>query len=456
MIRKAIQPAIRPAFRSPFAAPYSGLQILSVPAGFGWTPPVTVFRASDGTYSTDYDPTPFLREGDPGVTTYYVDGQTGNDANPGTSAAPKRSLVPISAGRQSKLLIKARGTFYAGTTGDIQMGHDELCVEAWDGAACTITTLGDPVFPTTLTWTDEGSGVWSAPPSFAGFNGISVYSGTDIDALTKYPLAASLAACQATPGTHFRETSPSIKHYVHTLDGTSPATGHFIFGAVSRAQDWNVASFAYPQRAAFHGVTFLGGLAAFEVFGTSVHSKRLDLVDCRFAHGSTSGAMQARGTVEVILQECIAGPSDFDGFSYHTPTGGSTGDVPDVVEIGCTGRDCGVSTGANQGSTTHFGGRILRVNGTYQNNQHDQVADVGANTRAWNLGCTFGPRRTGDTTNSGITSGNDASDCQTWLDGCTFNDVAYDVTVASGATLRYRNMTAPSENPSGSGTVETY
>jgi len=253
---------------------------LPIPAGFDWTPPVSVFRSSDGVYSTDYDPTPFLVEGDPGVTTFYVDGDTGSDANPGTAVSPKKSLVPISGGRVNKLLIKARGTFYGGYTSPVQVGHDELCVEAWDGAYCAITTLPSPTAP--FVWTDEGGGVWSAPPMFSGFNGINPYAGTDIETLQKYPLAASLAACQATPGTHFRETVPSIKHYVHTLDGTRPGDRYTRFlGNVIAAQSFSTAAFAFNQRLAFHGITFMGGPTAFNVLGTTALQKRVDFRELR-------------------------------------------------------------------------------------------------------------------------------------------------------------------------------
>jgi len=428
---------------------------LPIPAGFDWTPPVSVFRSSDGVYSTDYDPTPFLVEGDPGVTTFYVDGDTGSDANPGTAVSPKKSLVPISGGRVNKLLIKARGTFYGGYTSPVQVGHDELCVEAWDGAYCAITTLPSPTAP--FVWTDEGGGVWSAPPMFSGFNGINPYAGTDIETLQKYPLAASLAACQATPGTHFRETVPSIKHYVHTLDGTSPATGHTIFGNVIAAQSFSTAAFAFNQRLAFHGITFMGGPTAFNVLGTTALQKRVDFVNCAFKHAGSFGALQATGNALVISYESSAGPSVFDGFSYTTASGAAGTEVPSAVEINCTGYNNGfVNTGANQGSTTHFGGKLLRVNGTYQGNGDDQIADVGTDTHSWNLGCTFGPRGepSGD---AGARAGNGVGNTTLWLDGCTFDTVSFDVAAdPAGSTVYYKNMAAPGLKTGSTGTVTTY
>lgn len=71
----------------------------------------------------------------------------------------------------------------------------------------------------------------------------------------------------------------------------------------------------------------------------------------------------------------------FDGFSYSTASGTAGGNVCNAVEIDCIANNSGwVSTGAHQGSTTHFGGKVVRVNGTYAHNADDQVADVGAGT----------------------------------------------------------------------------
>lgn len=449
------RPIATPLSRSITAAGVGGNTPLPIPTGFDWTPPVSVFRSPDGVYSTDYDPAPFLVEGEPDVTTFYVDGDTGSDANPGTAALPKKSLSAVSGGRRAKLLIKARGTFYNGYTSPIQVGHDNLCVEAWDGAYCAITTLPSPTAP--FVWTDEGSGVWSAPPMFSGFNGINPYAGTDIETLQKYPLADSLAACQATPGTHFRKTSPSIKHYIHTLDGTSPATGHTIFGNVNAAQSFSTASFAFNQRIAFHGITFIGGPSAFNVLGTSAFQKRVDLVNCAFKHAGSFGALHATGNALVISYGSSAGPSVFDGFSYTTASGSAGTEVPSAVEINCTGYNNGfVNTGANQGSTTHFGGKLLRVNGTYQGNGDDQIADVGTDTHSWNLGCTFGPRGepSGD---AGARAGNGVGNTSIWLDGCTFDSVTHEVAAdPAGSRVYYKNMAEPVINPASTGAVEAY
>ena len=430
----------------------SGDGSLAPPSGFDWTPPIKIYENA-GVYTTDYDPTPFLVEGEPGVTTYYVDGDTGSDANPGTAISPKKTLTTITGGRVNKLLIFARGTFYRNNGGYIQSGHDNFCMVAWGGASCVVTTEADSVYP--FVWTDEGGGVWSAPaPPGSILNGIDVYLGTNVETLTKYPYASSLANCQATASTFFRTTSP-IKHWVHTSDGTSPATGHTIYGTNSTAHSINVASFAFDQRHAFHGISFRGGNTAFEVLGDSIYSKVIERVNCDFKHASNFGASKCSGTSTVISYGCTAGPSVFDGFSYSTASGSVGGNVAYGFEIGCTGRNNGFTSAANQGSTTHFTGKLVRVNCTYNNNANDQVADVGANTRSWNLGCTLGVKGIGSGF-SGAQAGNDSTDIRMWFDGCVFTGLDYGWSAASGATIYYKNMTAPTTNPTSTGTITTY
>ena len=424
---------------------------LAIPVGFGWTPPIKIYENA-GVYTTDYDPTPFLVEGAPDVTTYYVDAQNGNDANAGTAISPKKTLTTITGGRITNLLIFARGTFYKNNGGYIQSGQDNFCMVAWGGAPCIITTEADADFP--FVWTDEGGGVWSSPaPPGSTLNGINVYLGTDVETLTKYTYATGLTNCQATPSTFFRTTSP-IKHWVHTSDGTSPDTGHTIYGTNSAAFSTNVASFAYDQRRAFHGISFRGGNAAFDVSGDSSYSKVIERVNCDFKHASNFAASKASGTSTVISYGCTAGPSVFDGFSYSTATGGVGGNVANGIEINCTGRNNGVLSAANQGSTTHFTGKLIRVNGTYADNANDQIADVGGDTRSWNLGCTLGPKGIG--AGSGAQAGNDATDTRMWFDGCVFTGLDYGWGAASGGTIYYKNMAPQPINPSNTGTITTY
>lgn len=454
MFRPIQQPVFKPIVQAINAVLSGGLLPFQQlpPSGFGWSPPVKIFNNA-GTYYTDYDPTPFLVEGAPGVTTYYVDGDTGNDGNPGTSVSPKKSITALTGGRVNKLLIKARGTFYRNTIGYIQTAHDNLCIEAWGGAACIFTTEADPT--SSWSWVDQGGGQWAAT-LLGGINAnATVYAGTAVDSLTRLTIASSIANCLATAGSYYVDFGGN-KLYVRTTAGTSPATGHTVYGTNGSCNSVNFASFAYDQKIQFVGLSFRGGDAAYALLGDSAYVKRLECVNCDFKRATNFGAFHSSGNSTVILYGCTAGPSVFDGFSYSTASGSVGGNVPYAMEINCIGRNNGlISTGANQGSTTHFTGKLVRVNGQYYNNADDQIADVGANTRSWNLGCTLGPKGAGSS-KSGAQAGNDGTDIRMWFDGCTFTGLDYGWGAASGATIYYKNLTAPSTNPASTGTITTY
>lgn len=458
LIQPVLRPVLQPVLRSIFDPGIGGggtpiWTPVSPPAGFGWTPPVNVLRSSGGEYTTDYDPTPFLVEGEPGVTTFYIDAQAGNDANPGTAGSPKKSFYPVTGGRYNKLLLKVRGKFYRSTASYIQYGHDNLCVEAWDGADAILTTETDPdVAP--FVWTSEGSGAWSAPWPAGGANTPNnVYAGTVADALVRLAPVGSTAECLATPSSFCPDWAGG-KQWVHTADGASPATGHTLYGT-NNAAGLFVAEAAYPQRVMYVGIQFRGGNAAFSVYWDSAFAKTVEFVGCTFMHANNFGALHCSGTSEIISYGCTAGPTVFDGFSYSTYSGGPGGNVCNAVEIDCIANNSGwVSTGANQGSTTHFGGKVVRVNGTYAHNADDQVADVGAGSRSWNLGLSVGPKRTAG--RSGFQCGNNGNDVIMWLDGCAFTDVTYEVNAEDGASaIYYRNMATPTVG-AGTGTVTTY
>ncbi len=203
-------------------------------------------------------------------------------------------------------------------------------------------------------------------------------------------------------------------------------------------------------------MSFRGGSSAATTANTSAYAKRVDFVDCQFVHANNFAAVHLTGSVTCVLYGCTAGPSRFDGFSATTATGGAGGDVPKVVEIDCIGRNNGVTSAANQGSTSHFGGKHVRVNCQYYGNANDQVADVGAGTCSWNVGVAVGPDGIGSGF-SGFQCGNDGTDPKMWLDGCTFTSVDYDVCAQNAtATILYRNMAAPSVKPASTGTIGTY
>lgn len=87
----------------------TGSRLVSVPAGFGWTPPFSIFQLAPNIFSTN------IVERSLRVSTVrniYVDIATGNDINPGTDPnAPKKSIwSAINLGGNDTIYVK-EGTY---------------------------------------------------------------------------------------------------------------------------------------------------------------------------------------------------------------------------------------------------------------------------------------------------------------------------------------------------------
>lgn len=115
----------------------------------------------------------------------------------------------------------------------------------------------------------------------------------------------------------------------------------------------------------------------------------------------------------IILQECEGSFNSYDGLNYHA---GSDGSIPLVIEIDCKGIENGSDKGqdgarSNNGSTTHDGITVIRINGVYARNDGGNVADVNEGTQSWNLGTVAYESYQGKDFQT--SSGSDM-----WLDNC--------------------------------------
>lgn len=119
------------------------------------------------------------------------------------------------------------------------------------------------------------------------------------------------------------------------------------------------------------------------------------------------------GGNHIILQECEGSFNSYDGLNYHA---GSDGSIPLVIEIDCKGIENGSDKGqdgvkSNNGSTTHDGISVIRINGVYARNDGGNVADVNEGTQSWNLGTVAYESYQGKDFQT--SSGSDM-----WLDNC--------------------------------------
>ena len=117
-------------------------------------------------------------------------------------------------------------------------------------------------------------------------------------------------------------------------------------------------------------------------------------VNCTFKYSSSvsgiaggSGGFRTEGS-ESYLFNCTTAKNKVDGFNYHS----YSTNTPRAFEVDCIGRDNGhpsVADNANQGTTIHQGGSIIRINGNYYENKGPSMADVGIGCSSFNVGSYF-------------------------------------------------------------------
>jgi hypothetical protein len=218
-----------------------------------------------------------------------------------------------------------------------------------------------------------------------------------------FSLVASIAACDATEDTYFIDGTTV---YCHELGGESP-----LVALIENTKHALTANLAVDQSVYFENVDIIGGLSA-------IGSGNIYARDCIFEYGLYDSAVSV--TCEnSIFQDCRASRSPKDGFYY--------GNGVQAIELRCAGMLNGDGTSdTSNGSTTHSGAAIIRINGEYSYNHGPNVADVQDGTESWNLGCyAHHSTATSGTQNVDFQSSGEAGSAQSFLDTCVGNNSTY-------------------------------
>ena len=180
------------------------------------------------------------------------------------------------------------------------------------------------------------------------------------------------------------------KLYVHGFTGDVPTNKTII----AIRDDEPIIAFAGASVGAncklyLENITMIGGSNNINAADASSYTdQKIFAIDCRFLYALTSNALYLRG-VKGYFQRCEAAFAYLDGFNYHKNS--STNTLPYGLEIDCIGHDNGhrdsSSSPTDNGSTIHDGGKIVRINGIYYNNNGGNVADASSATVSYNYGC---------------------------------------------------------------------
>lgn len=401
--------------------PYS-LRVIPKPAGLNWAPPFYFYQdLTTGAFRASVDIGKLQKTG----KTYYVSNSGSNTANDGlTPEKAFRTVAKALSMADADMILVQPGTYlrnYCQITGL----NKEVTIKANGGPV--IFSMHDA-----LTWTVETGAAYKAARSGVG----DVYDAAVLDEngdYTHYKKVASAAAVATTAGSWYAD---GTNVFVRTLDGRAPDDNIRVFLNVKNAEVVGAA------KVHFEGITFEGGQSVLQITAESatkyptVYGK-----NCKFKYGTLNNAVTSQGA-DTYFQNCEAAQGFRDGFNYHEYFRKCRS-----FEIDCIGRHNGMDPADNtcNGSTSHDGSTVVRVNGQYYGNHGPNVVDVNG-CHSWNIGVmAFESTASVDTSNV-----NFYIDGTMWADSIFSVGSKYDLRLGTPESLMYvrnartlgKNMTA--------------
>lgn len=399
---------------------------------------------------------PQLSPYDPEVTTLYADIAAGSDSNAGTLAAPLKTLGALAArvlsGAKARLMVKG-GLYDFANSFTTTMGAYSFVDMIAYGTGLAISSMHDAGLTWTLatgtsytaTFADTVNSVWDAKTSVLTSDG---------DYL-RYPLAASAAACDSTPGSYFI-TGTTIR--VNCIDGRAPDSSIRVMKK-STFRTNNLSATSKGGSIFFSNIGFEGGEQSGLKTSMAGATDTMTIYarGCTFKYSGQS-ALETNGKNFTYLQECIAAWAGVDGFHYN-PIFSSTGHLG--VEWDCIGRWCGINAGGVANGSSNHGGTTIRVAtkagfGDYHHNEARGVHDIYSGTpcMTWNIGIT-----SRDTRNSfsnfccGLVG--DPAGNKMWLDYCNSSGALIDIESATASAVFINQFVGATSN-GGGGSISAY
>ena len=380
-----------------------GIRIVPSPIGFNWNAPIIVFK-SNGKYKTDFDVSKYQITG----KTYYVDVNNGNDSNDGLTLQTALKTISVALAKSDVDVILINGGLYQKgrgmTNGSVLTLTRPISMKALPGQTVIISFNDSATTFTKVsgkTYTYQGSRTGIGRIFDAKFKD----SYGDYQELTK---KTSIDEVEATPGSWFDDATYI---YVHTSDSRVPDIDIRPYFRISPTISLNGFDL-YME-----GIEVQGGSSVIYSSYNSTPSSNFYAKNCIFKYSTVENICTLKGAYQ-YLQNCVAARGALDGFNYHA--NGAV--IPKAIEVSCVGRHNGtLGDGADNGSTIHDGGTIIRINCECHHNHGPNFADSNDNTKSWNLGCIGHESVTIGTLTqqcdfqacNGVSTG-----AKIWLDGC--------------------------------------
>lgn len=345
--------------------------------------------------------------------TYYVDQSKGNDTNDGLSSSTSfRSLSKaITQTDVGEVVMCGGSLFYINGMKGTTISKD-IIIRGYLGNQIMICNH-DAISPSLWTQNETYNKVYSTPKT-------NVYCVVDSRRYTEdgdtlsFTKVTSLEECQNTSDSFYYDDT---NVYVNYKNGTAPRYDLYIIDNSKCTLEVSGATVFLEN------LRILGGFTASN--GSNIYAK-----NCRFEYSGCGSCYNINGG-NSIAYNCIAVGSSNDGFSYSTCN---------AIEINCIGKNNGMfaPTGISNGSTSHVGSKVIRVNGQYYNNYGPNVADVQDNTQSWNLGCFAKDSLTSTTTQCCNYQAQEGAP-QVFLDGCISKGSYNSIYINQGGSMYLKN-----------------
>lgn len=387
---------------------------LSYPNGFEWDfEDIKIYKNVYNEIFTTFD----VESKKPTLTgvTYYVS-TAGNNENDGLSMdTPLRSVHAAFAKEDVAEIVVDGGLYtdeyaFNNISGNSPNRQKSIIVRAYDPNNRPVFTTAR--FYTNWTQVEGKTNVYRVTRSALDKPYDMKVLDEDGD-FKPYRLAGSIDEVDSTPGSYYYESNVL---YIHTFD-SRPADNKIMVQLNLINFQSNGNHIIYFENCDFYG----GNDGCISVNSDNANNSNPAIIilnNCKLKYASGgAGGLTVRG-YDAIIVNSEASCNYADGFNYHQSSG-LPRKLPRAIEINCVGRKNGIGRGtdADNGSTMHDGGKIIRINGEYYNNEGPNVHDINAGTQSWNLGCVS--RNSWAVSASRRSNYRIETNGEMWLDSCT-------------------------------------
>jgi len=332
-------------------------------------------KVSDGKAYFGADPKSLVPL-DPKVsaTVYYVDGTNGNDTNNGTTwaLAVKSIWKAVTLGNTAAVPYTvniAPGTYFRANgfsnNGTEVIPTQSCLIQGANGQVVCI--VGDA-----HTWTlDQGTTY-----QVARSNAKRAFDMAAFDAdgdFYEFTLAASLAACRATPGSWYTDGTTV---YVTRLDGAAATSANTMVllqsqNAIRATTSGNMHMYRITQYGGNNGCIKISGNATGKFYAE----------DCSFKYSANAtyvDGVQSLDYALCVFNRCTAAKNQKDGFNFHA----ANSVLPTAVLFDCWGYGNGTAAAStsNNGITAHDAGICISMNSLCWGNVGGDIAHANTGT----------------------------------------------------------------------------